>query len=1168
MGWARAAALLAAAPALAWGLGADMMPAAQDRAVELSSSIVDIPPEAGGQHDRRVLVFGSGGPPDLPGVSVRSQHGFFSVATVEAGAVPALRARGHTVIADFLVEFDGAPALGPPGSVGPASLTYTGSGSTVAIVDTGVDFSNPDLRGSLARDSRNHPVMLDSDGQGIVITNATFHARIDQDSILRNRSGPLPENATSGVYRSADGVFLDVERGGQGTTIWVYNSFYPQAGEEPVFEAVLNDDMKIGASHRDYIRSLSGIYHLGVAYQGSLSGSLASLQLVPVLVTDPNVAGVYDTVTADLSTSWGDFAGQGGGDGPDLDFDFTDERPVVLGSGNEFLVYDSDGDGEDDYSAGALGARVLDVYGVINRNATALIHDAASAVNGTLLPPIDPGGNFVGLMTDFEGHGTASAGAVASAGKMSYDLYGNGTAYSVTGSAPGASILPVKSIWFGDTVYAWLWTAGFDNSGSEWEFSGSPRADIISNSWGVSHFPDLGAPPGLDVLSLVMTALSTPGSLDDDYPGVLMVTSAGNSGPGYGTLGAPNASPMGLSVGASTVNDYVGHGQFKGQPRFGNSTAHSGHLVDFSSRGPGVLGDPKPDIVAPGAYSFVPASVLRFESEPDAEPFSLFGGTSMAAPLVAGAAAVLLEGLRDSGMDSDPLSIKNILLSTARDMGNDPYSQGSGLYDPAAALGYVSGSGPFSVHNDASYTNVRSALEGALARTNSTELQLPRFWLPPSSLQMTPWYGGHVEPGGTSAATFTVANTSSEPVEVSVSAVRPGVLLQTSAGGTTEPRVAPAGADADSDAYEPGYVPLSRVREYADLGSFYEPVRIPAESDMMVLNVSFGMDQFMDPESEVYADDLSIASVYIYDWDDRDGDGRADQDELAMVSRGGSWGTVQELRLSDPASSFSGVPLVGVYPVPERFSYWTGATGEDSDPMDYEITATFYGDAAWDAVWVERGALEVPAGGTAQLSASIKVPPGAPTGAYQGFLEFAGGGHSARVPVSYVVAEPVERGSEARVAGSEADGVLHGPGYVKGAFDMASRYMAGDWRQYYFDVRDPLVDSAVIDVRWQDEGTSASVFVASPDGRLISTSTPAGAFGHFMGWPSLDWLGTTPFSEGGGFYPVTTRNATSSVVHVPVNQTGVHSVLVHSTLFGGSSVTEPLGLEARFYGSD
>ena len=79
----------------------------------------------------------------------------------------------------------------------------------------------------------------------------------------------------------------------------------------------------------------------------------------------------------------------------------------------------------------------------------------------------------------------------------------------------------------------------------------------------------------------------------DDYPGVLMVSSAGNSGHGYGTIGLPNASPTGVSVGATTNNIFVGFGPFKDEPRFGNTTKNSDHVVDFSSRGPTLIGDPK-----------------------------------------------------------------------------------------------------------------------------------------------------------------------------------------------------------------------------------------------------------------------------------------------------------------------------------------------------------------------------------------------------------------------------------------------------------------------------------------------------------------------------------------------------------------------------------------------
>ena len=67
-----------------------------------------------------------------------------------------------------------------------------------------------------------------------------------------------------------------------------------------------------------------------------------------------------------------------------------------------------------------------------------------------------------------------------------------------------------------------------------------------------------------------------------------------------------------------------------------------------------------------------------------------------------------------------------------------------------------------------------------------------------------------------------------------------------------------------------------------------------------------------------------------------------------------------------------------------------------------------------------------------------------------------------------------------------------------------------------------------------------------------------------MGWASLDWLGNSIFSQGGGFFPVKNKDDTSTVLYVPINQTGTYTLLTHSTLFGGESTTEPITLAAKF----
>ena len=462
---------------------------------------------------KRYMIFGTGSN-DLDFLKknsiygIQSDGGFFYVAVLPEHSISNLVSQGYYVIEDFKLDFHSyisnvtdASRIGEITGSALAQTKYnvTGNGIKIAIVDTGVDFSNLDIRNSLARDKNNHPIMLDADGQGIILTNATFFAFIDKDEIIRNYTTPIPEGITSSVYKTKNGIFLDVSQGGNGTKIPIYNSFFPQFGNSPIFNGTLDIDIKIGKDDRNYIKSKSGIYHLGVMYQGGLEGPLARIQVVPVLVVDSNVAGMYDTVIPDMSTSWEDYTrfDLKSGEKPKYDFDFTDEKPIVLGSGNEFLVYDSNNDGKADYSAGTIGAQVLDVYGVI-QNKTTHIDKTLKAINGTLLPAFDPTGEFFGVMDDFMGHGTSSASSIASKGEQTYDIYNNTKKFTIKGIAPGAKIVPVKALWAGDTVYAWLWSSGFESKDHSWSFTGKSRVDIISNSWGISNFPSFNTAPGMD----------------------------------------------------------------------------------------------------------------------------------------------------------------------------------------------------------------------------------------------------------------------------------------------------------------------------------------------------------------------------------------------------------------------------------------------------------------------------------------------------------------------------------------------------------------------------------------------------------------------------------------------------------------------------------------------
>jgi hypothetical protein len=1016
--------------------------------------------------------------------------------------------------------------------------------------------------------------MLDADGQGLVITNATFVANINKFGVIENatkffveeKNKELGQNVTSTVYVNKDGAFLGLKQNGKGTPVTMYNSFFPSSGLAPTFSGIILDDYKIGKTNRDYIKSASGVYHFGIIYQGSAQGPFASVQAVPVLVVDSQAPGVYDTIIPDLSTSWEDYtrADLAKGQKPKYDFDFTDESPIKLGGGNEFLVYDSNKDGKADYSAGTVGAQVLDVYGVITREKSS-VDKILKATNGTLLAGLDPAGNYFGVMSDFVGHGTAAAASISSKGKEQYNIYNNTKKYTLPGVAPNAKIIPVKALWFGDTVYGWLWASGFDNKNSTWSFSGRPRADIISNSWGISNFPSLKTSPGMDMLSLIASALSVPRSLDEKYPGITMVSSSGNAGHGYGTIGLPNASPYGITVGATTNNAYVGYGGFKGQPRFGNTTTFANEMIDFSSRGPSIIGDPKPDLVNTGAYGFVPGNVIKAKKDSKAEPFVLFGGTSMAAPLTAGSAAILIEALKEKNQDYDPFTIKNILMSSATDVGSDPFVQGAGLANSYLAASFVQRkNNVFAVYNDKSYQNIKKILDVPITNLNSTTIGLQRLMLPDRDYPQTSWFAGRMEPGEKSSTYFTIENPGNDTLRVQIIPQKMSLMQKTEYNSTTKLNLKDPLYNKTA-VFRPDYIKLEDAKRHDTLSSYYENQTIPMDADLLVMNLSFAFSDFLNKTEKMYAGDTKIASLYLYDWKDRNKDAQVSSDELAMVNRGGTWGTVQELRVSEPHSKFENVPLVGVYPVPTRNSYWLGDTKKNSTEMAYTISASYYKKDTWDAVWLDSGLVEVGPHSSQKILATISVPHDARPGVYQGFVSFFGDNHTVNAPVSFAVTIPVSQKEKLTVVSANRDSeILYGNGYIKGAFDMANRYNAGDWRQYYFDIKDHTINAASIDVSWSDSDTNFSLFVIDPQGRLVQTNVPPGVFGQFLDWPTSDWLGTSVFSEGGGFYPVKNKDATSTVLYAPINQTGTYGLLLHSTLFGGAKTTEPFALVAQF----
>ena len=164
------------------------------------------------------------------------------------------------------------------------------------------------------------------------------------------------------------------------------------------------------------------------------------------------------------------------------------------------------------------------------------------------------------------------------------------------------------------------------------------------------------------------------------HAGIVVVTAAGNAGPGPGTIVGPGYDPFVITAGAIDMNATL--------PRADDMVAQ------FSSRGPTIDSLTKPDVVAPGrkiVSSRVPNSFLE-QMFPDrkAGTFIRLSGTSQAAAAVSGVVALMLS----ANPRLTPDQVKHQLKASASTLnGSDRNAAGAGYVNAAEATkslpGYV-----------------------------------------------------------------------------------------------------------------------------------------------------------------------------------------------------------------------------------------------------------------------------------------------------------------------------------------------------------------------------------------------------------------------------------------------------------------------------------------------
>lgn len=957
---------------------------------------------------------------------------------------------------------------------------FTGTGTTVGVLDGGTDFGHPDLLGTWqvwsgqtgARAGWNGwPKAFDPYGTLQLLAAPDL---VDQGLswYTKTKAATCPDWANKAA-QSPCPVSFATRTGpsrnfGAPTGTRSHRYLFPAGFSK-------SGNVRLGSHPDDHLLSLYG-------------------ERPAFLVTDPTTAGVFDTVYVDL----------------DNDYRFDDEKPVTKGSPASYR--DMNGDSYTDISGGLL------YY----------VSDGATAVPGgvDMFGVIDTSygpGELVAWTGDFDpaigGHGTATASNVVGQGVINgkapkfEDLPGDGTyPGAVIGGAPHAKLAPYGDIYF-----------SFEFSTQFGYFLATRRGvDVTSNSYGSSDVDHDG-----------WDAASQEADVIHNNRRTTALFSTGNGAPGFGTTAPPSPS-SGIAVGAST--------QFGGTGW--DSIARTDQIVDndvmvWSNRGFGATATPGVDVVADGAYS---AGDVTLNAVLDGRnAWDTWGGTSRSAPVAAGATALVYQAWRAANGSAVPENFfriaKDIMKSSAEDLGYDGTTQGAGSVHAARAVAAAGGDG---------------------ARVSPNEWRVGDY-----RGTEYPVFSHIISPGGSDSQQFTVSGPGTWQATD-----RQLVRTDTETFDLSSKQVAtesPYNFDA------PNYL--------MDLS---DRVAAHPNADLMVVRLNYPRNQF-DRNADYAAD--QGWRLLTYDWTDVNGDGNlwtdGDADGVVdftptttssnpdgtleidytkseidkgeyvrfMYHRADANSLMNFVR--DPAERASDGLFLGLQ---------HSARNAAIPVTDFEVQIDWYRNSDWS--WVSTSPT------ASGVEATITVPDDTPYGMYSGALELANGDDSMIVPISVAVAATVPQDANGNISGAVELGgeavaaaqedLVYNNGSVFGANDWGWRAESGDWRFFFLDVPAEPADGSLFLAETTWEGTAPYTDLDTLFfGRSENHFQVAGD-GVFGAPYVLGPVGGSPNTNtGAGVWRFDTASGGASDLVVAPVQEGLHTLVLHQVGWQGDDFHTP-----------
>lgn len=599
------------------------------------------------------------------------------------------------------------------------------------------------------------------------------------------------------------------------------------------------------------------------------------------------------------------------------------------------------------------------------------------------MPPVAPGDIVAFMLNDVTeaggDHGTLCGGTAIGQGNIvmmpyagSYgSTYWPPTWYNPAleggisqGPAPDAGLVAMGNYYQGGSSLNFYDFAalGYDGIPAGAPGDNYDQPHMASNSYGSGAVNN----DGWDVSSRYMALINhgyiaqygiiTP---DDGAWTPAFIKSAGNSGFGYGTVNVPMPE-TGIVAGASAV-----FGQFNlGDTAINRNRVQWGDLTGMSDRGPTSMSTLGMHVLTNGFFGSGNLALNEFTGGDWAVDY--WAGTSRSSPEAMGILALIYDAyLNQNGSYPSWREARALLMNGARTAWNDPFAQGAGLANAFNSVEIIFGARGVEV--------LSSEGDG--------------FWTPGNWRgNEIPGFGRGLFSGQTDTETFTVNNFAPNPLAVNLTPVTLNLIDSrnwnfTSLGYTPEGPgtryydrllYGPAGSNPTYGATDPVYV--SGVDD-----------ALIQNADLLVVRLSWPFSQFQNNVNNNWW------FVYAWGWWDNDasgtwfndvnGNGVRNSGEFPAVSETVRMnydyhGNTAEIRIQQPWARMNGIGAPNDPPMAAmtnllislRHVYATASV----NTTDLKVTFELYEEQPWDEIELSAPTLVVPAEGTATFNATAR----------------------------------------------------------------------------------------------------------------------------------------------------------------------------------------------------